>query len=311
MFDYKNKAYWLFVSPIWLVPIIIFFLLKMPDLLNVPFGSYYVVYFLVFSAFIRLPHFLSTYMLMHQKNTFNYLMERKIKYIFIPLLLFLSVLYSYRLGSDSRRVVTALVTTFGFSHICFQAMGITLLIDKLQIKTVNLIKIFYLSLFFLNLLIFKLPRVRVNIDINYIYAFEAAVILLFLYLCFLLKNSLSTLFYLITTSIFLFPMSYFTSEKFYFLFYDFHHSLNYIALTFFLFRNKESNSYHFKKYFLLIVFSFVLLVFFSAHGGFSFLVKNKGEWFFLGFFTLHYYFDTIIWRDRTLNFKSELRVKPI
>jgi hypothetical protein len=302
----RKPAFWLLLAPLWLVPIFFAF----NDHLSIKM-EYGLATIFVYSIFIRLPHFFATYAIFISFSTVTRKMcEHPFKYFFVPLGLF--ALYTVPLTKLVSVGIEPILVRFaylwGFLHICTQAYGISLIFlsqrsrwaKPLILTTFLLLFIHSSGLSLIHTLLFG------GVTKDHIRWFCRVLIALStLRLIWEQKQNLQFIFYFVSAIICIFPWPFYDNHFQFFLIYNAHHALNYLAITLYMTASPRSRLTGYSKitlYFGLVCSSVAL--FLLAPAGVKFYREAHG--FILAFFVLHYYFESVIWRDRQLDLKSYL-----
>ncbi|HEY1078545.1 MAG TPA: hypothetical protein VGE46_00540, partial [Bdellovibrio sp.] len=290
-----------FFVPLWILPICL-----------LVFGYYEPISLMVYyHVLFRLPHFLMTYIILQDRNFFAQDNFKKVFRYFGPpiaIIMLVALLGIYEEKVPKYFVLATFV--FGFYHNSAQAMGISLMfLQERSVGLVRAIKIAFLSLYVIALepmivFAFKVPHFFDPLILS-----STKTLLGFLSLYIIARTyrggqGTKFLLYYISSIFVLFPWSFYDNYLQQFFVHNLHHSINYLgiglALTNGSGRSVFKSSKAWKIYGTCFVISGLMAIFFHQDLG-----RLKNTFGFINcFFFIHYYVESIIWKDKNLNLKD-------
>ncbi|NUN05032.1 MAG: hypothetical protein HUU57_04650 [Bdellovibrio sp.] len=300
--SFENEAYyWAFFVPLWILPICLFV-----------FGYYEPISLMLYYHLVfRLPHFLMTYIILQDRNFFVQDNLKKVFRFFGPPLIIIALVALFGIYDEKVPRYFVLGTfVFGFYHNSAQAMGISLMfLQERSAGLVRIIKVAFLVLYILALEPMIIFAFKVSHFFDPLVLSSLRTVLAFLTLYILAKTyrrGLGTKFilYYLSSIFVLFPWSFYDNYLQQFFVHNLHHSINYLgiglALTNTSGRSIFKSSKAWKIYGTCVAISGILAVFFHQDLG-----RLKNTFGFINcFFFVHYYVESLIWKDKHLNLKD-------
>jgi hypothetical protein len=301
-----------------------FFLIQFPIFFPLVYGlsiyyfPLYENYIIILTIFLLAePHFGATWPFMISKNNKNFILNKKIQFVVLPILIILCSVLSFFYFKKEFLLLFFLANVF---HVTRQSAGIS----KLYIKDNNerrfheySIYIFNIILFFVGFFRFYLPLIG-NSEILSLNLFLFLFFFLIIFLYILKYKFTKNVFTLITGLIIFTPIAFVQNPVHAIIMGVTMHYSQYLVLTYIVnyrrnknYKEEQNNSlFKSKKKFIIIVFLYsIIMSVFSLSNKYSFFNINSLILIPIIFQFLHFYFDSLLWRfsvaenrTNTLNF---------
>jgi hypothetical protein len=272
--------------------------------LGIYFFPMYENYIIILTIFLLAePHFGATWPFMVSKNNINFILNRKIQFILLPLVIIFTSVLGFFYFKKEFFLLFFLANIF---HVTRQSVGIS----KLYLKDNNekifheySIYAFNIILFFIGLFRFYTPL----ISISKILLLNILLVLFFLIitLCIYKYKFTKNIFTLATGLLIFLPITFVDNPVHAIIMGVTMHYSQYLALTYIINyrRNKKDqnflniNLHKSKRNFIIIIFLYSIIMSFLS-------LTNKYDLFNLNFLILipiifqflHFYFDGLLWR---------------
>lgn len=298
----ENEAYyWAFFVPLWILPICL-----------LVFGYYEPIsLMLYYHLLFRLPHFLMTYIILQDRNFFAQDNLKKVFRYFGPPIAIIALVALLGIYEEKVPKYFVLATfVFGFYHNSAQAMGISLMfLQERSAGLVRAIKIAFLALYVIALepmivFAFKVPYFFDPLILSSMKTLLGFLSLYILARTYRRGQGTKFLLYYLSSIFVLFPWSFYDNYLQQFFVHNLHHSINYLgiglALTNASGGSVFKSSKAWKIYGTCFAISGLMAIFFHQDLG-----RLKNTFGFINcFFFIHYYVESIIWKDKNLNLKD-------
>lgn len=297
----QEAYYWAFFVPLWILPICLFF-----------FGYYEPIsLMLYYHLLFRLPHFLMTYVILQDRNFFSPANWKKVLRYFGPPIVLIALIGIVGIFDEKVPKYFVLGTfVFGFYHNSAQAMGISLMfLQERSVGLIRAIKIAFLVLYVIALesmvvFAFKVPYF---FDPVLLSTLKMSLVILVLYILattYRQEKGVKFILYFLSSIFVLFPWSFYDNYLQQFFVHNLHHSINYLGMGLALTHRSDRSIYKsakaWKIYGACFVMSGLLATLFHQDLG-----RLKNTFGFINcFFFIHYYVESIIWKDKNLNLKD-------
>lgn len=272
--------------------------------LGIYFFPMYENYIIILTIFLLAePHFGATWPFMVSKNNINFILNRKIQFILLPLVIIFTSVLGFFYFKKEFFLLFFLANIF---HVTRQSVGIS----KLYLKDNNekifheySIYAFNIILFFIGLFRFYTPLISISkiLLLNILLVLFFLIILLCIYKYKFTKN----IFTLATGLLIFLPITFVDNPVHAIIMGVTMHYSQYLALTYIINyrRNKKDqnflniNLHKSKRNFIIIIFLYSIIMSFLS-------LTNKYDLFNLNFLILipiifqflHFYFDGLLWR---------------
>lgn len=298
---HRETFYWLFFTPLWIFPLCLAI-----------FGMYSPLALMFYYQLVfRLPHFFMTYVILQSRNFFRRNNFFKIlRYFGPPLLIILLVLGAGYFDQRIPRYFILGTFILGFYHNSAQAMGLSLMFLAFKDQSiVRAVKAAFLCLYFISLEPMIVFAFRVDgffpswllLSLKIIFSVLVSYVIIRVYRK---EKNFKFFFYFISSIAVLFPWSFYQNYLQQFFVHNFHHSINYLGIVIAGIAKSEINVFKdfkpTKIYLICLGLSVSIGLFFQPE-----LMRLKNTFGFINcFFFIHYYVESIMWKDPELDLKK-------